>query len=162
MAGLTLLMPAQDFVMDKTDLQGCWVGENQFAVGNMWMDTIALPKDTTKLSRVDVDEFGLYDIRVFTISIPLYDASGSAIGVFGAQFKEDIFAILIDPLINKEGSDQELSYWIYAGKEDSNFSLEAWDNWIYTNEGFDEYISMDEDKFSQLSATLWTTDDTGV
>jgi hypothetical protein len=71
----------------------------------MWMETMALPKDQMKLSRVDVDEFGLYDLRVFTISIPLYDGTDTAIGVFGAQFKEDIFSLLIDPLINKEGSD---------------------------------------------------------
>ena len=66
---------------------------------------MALPKDEMKLSRVDVDEFGLYDQRVLTISIPLYDGTDTAIGVFGAQFKEDIFSMLIDPLINKEGSD---------------------------------------------------------
>jgi hypothetical protein len=92
----------------------------------------------------------------------LYDETDTAVGVFGAQFKEDIFALLIDPLINKEGSDQELSYWIYAGKNDPNFSSENWDNWIYSNEGQDNDITMDQDKFDQITASLWTTDDDGV
>lgn len=48
------------------------------------METMAMPKDQMKLSRVDVDEFGLYDQRVLTISIPLYDGTNTAIGVFGA------------------------------------------------------------------------------
>jgi hypothetical protein len=54
-----------------------------------------------------------------------------------------------------------LSYWIYAGKEEANFSYENWDSWIYSNEGSE--IVMDQNKFDQLTLNLWVEDgDTGI